>query len=239
MKWFKHESDASNDKKLIKLRKKFGFAGIGLYWTCLEEIAKGIDKSKLTFELEQDFESLAIMGGIEPEECALMMAYMLKIKLFEYSSVEESFFCFGLARRIENSIVKNPQFKQLQKDVKTLLLKKEQDLSGMIPDSSGKLGLELEIESELELDLSTTTAIAPPAFVDKSKSGEMTKIHKDWCPSDDCVEELKEHHLVEEWFIADYRVEFIQYWKERDIEHQTWNTLFFQQCSEQWEKRQR
>lgn len=234
MKWFKHESGASNDKKLIKLRKKFGYEAIGLYWTCLEEITKGIEKSNLSFELEQDYESLAIAGNIAPEQCMLMMRYMLELRLFEYDAVKESYYCFGLARRLENSILKSPHFKQLQKDVKALLLLKNKDLSGMIPDNPGKLGLELELE--LELELSTTTAIGSNEFVDKSQNGP-EKIQLGWCPSEHCINTLLDHALVTESFIDDYRAEFVLYWQEQGIEHKSWNTLFYRQCTSEWIKR--
>jgi hypothetical protein len=54
MKWFKHDSDASNDAKLKKLRLKYGAQGYGIYWYCLELIARNVEKHNLTFELEHD-----------------------------------------------------------------------------------------------------------------------------------------------------------------------------------------
>ena len=43
----------------MKVRMKYGADGYALYWLCLEYIVEGIDKHKLTFELEHDAEVLA------------------------------------------------------------------------------------------------------------------------------------------------------------------------------------
>ena len=42
MKWFKHDSDANQDAKLKKLRLKYGAQGYGIYWYCLELIARNV-----------------------------------------------------------------------------------------------------------------------------------------------------------------------------------------------------
>lgn len=85
MKWFKHDSDASNDAKLRKLRHKYGAQGYGVYWYCLELVARNVDKHNLTFELEHDAELIADDFKLSTELVEEMMIYMVKLGLFENS----------------------------------------------------------------------------------------------------------------------------------------------------------
>jgi hypothetical protein len=83
MKWFKHDSDASNDAKLRKLRIKYGAQGYGVYWYCLELIARNVEKHNLTFELEHDAELIADDFKLSGELVQDMMTYMVNLGLFE------------------------------------------------------------------------------------------------------------------------------------------------------------
>ena len=46
MKYFGHESDASNDYRLGNIIGKYSFDGTGLYWYCNERICKNLDPPK-------------------------------------------------------------------------------------------------------------------------------------------------------------------------------------------------
>jgi hypothetical protein len=83
MKWFKHDSDASNDAKLKKLRLKYGAQGYGIYWYCLELIARNVEKHNLTFELEHDAELIADDFKLSTELVQHIMTFMVEIGLFE------------------------------------------------------------------------------------------------------------------------------------------------------------
>lgn len=85
MKWFKHDSDASNDAKLRKLRHKYGAEGYAIYWYCLELIARNVDEHNLTFELEHDADLIAEDFRMSSEVVQEMMAYMVNLGLFESS----------------------------------------------------------------------------------------------------------------------------------------------------------
>lgn len=85
MKWFKHDSDAGNDAKLRKLRLKYGASGYGVYWYCLELIARNVDKHNLTFELEHDAILIADDFKLSGELVQEMMTYMVDLGLFENS----------------------------------------------------------------------------------------------------------------------------------------------------------
>ena len=83
MKWFKHDSDSSLDKKLQKVRLKYGMQGYGLYWYLLEMVAINVEKHNLSFELEHDAEIISFSTGISYELVQEMMSYMVSLGLFE------------------------------------------------------------------------------------------------------------------------------------------------------------
>lgn len=85
MKWFKHDSDAGNDAKLRKLRLKYGAQGYGIYWYCLELIARNVEKHNLTFELEHDAILIADDFKLSGDLVQEMMAFMVDLGLFENS----------------------------------------------------------------------------------------------------------------------------------------------------------
>ena len=85
MKWFKHDANAILDSKLKKLRLKYGMEGYGLYWYCLECIARNVELYNLTFELEEDAELISVDTNIHRERVEEMMQYMVNLKLFECS----------------------------------------------------------------------------------------------------------------------------------------------------------
>lgn len=83
MLWFKHDSDSGNDAKLRKLRLKYGASGYGIFWYCLELIARNVDKNNLTFELEHDAELIAEDFKLSSILVQEMMEYMVMLGLFE------------------------------------------------------------------------------------------------------------------------------------------------------------
>ncbi len=83
MKWFKHDSNASIDAKLKRVRLKYGMEGYGLYWYCLELIAQTVEIHNLSFELEHDAELIAMDTGINQERVQDMMNDLVKWGLFE------------------------------------------------------------------------------------------------------------------------------------------------------------
>ena len=83
MKWFKHDSDATFDAKIRKVRAKYGMEGYGLYWYCLELIARNVEPHNLDFELEHDAEIIASRTGIHYELVQEMMTYMIDLGLFD------------------------------------------------------------------------------------------------------------------------------------------------------------
>ena len=95
MKWFKHDSYAHGDKRLKKLRHKYGIEGYGLYFYCLELIAGKVERKNITFELEDDAELIAIDWNMDQLKVQEMMEFMVKLELFENNNGIIT--CFKLA----------------------------------------------------------------------------------------------------------------------------------------------
>jgi Domain of unknown function (DUF4373) len=110
MKWFKHDADASNDAKLKKLRLKYGAQGYGIYWYCLELIARNVEKHNLTFELEHDAELIADDFKLSNDLVQHIMTYMIDLGLFESSNGIIT--CLKMANRTDEYT------QQLMRDIK-------------------------------------------------------------------------------------------------------------------------
>lgn len=83
MKWFKHDSDASIDSKIERLILRYGAEGYGLYFFCLELVARNVEAHNLTFELEHDAEIIGHRLGMHRERVEEMMTFMVEQGLFE------------------------------------------------------------------------------------------------------------------------------------------------------------
>lgn len=104
MKWFKHDANASIDAKLKRIRIKYGMEGYGLYWYCLELIAKNVEKHNLTFSLEEDSELISCDTGIHQERVEEMMVHMVNLGLFEQSGTHIT--CLKMATRADEYTAK-------------------------------------------------------------------------------------------------------------------------------------
>ena len=60
--WFRHDFNASNDEKIVRLLMKKGVAGYGVYWLLIEELAKADN-----LELFCSYDELAYKFHIEEE----------------------------------------------------------------------------------------------------------------------------------------------------------------------------
>lgn len=116
MKWFKHDSTASMDAKLKRVRIKYGMAGYGLYWYCLELIAQGVESHNLSFELEHDCEVLAHDTGINYQLVQEMMGYMVDLGLFENSAGRIT--CLKMAARLDQSMTGNSKMRSMIAEIK-------------------------------------------------------------------------------------------------------------------------
>ena len=111
MQWFKHDSNASQDAKLKRLRMKYGLEGYGLYWYCIELVASGVDQNTFTFELEHDSEIIAFDTGIHVERVNEMMSYMVNLNLFE--STNNTITCLKMLKRLDQSMTSNKKMREM------------------------------------------------------------------------------------------------------------------------------
>jgi hypothetical protein len=118
VKWFKHDSDAHGSKNIVKLIKKYGLAGYGLYWACLELIANEIDKKNTTFELDHDSESLSDMFNETQARIEEIMLYCKNIGLFDENEVTGKLRCLKLADRMEDNQAKNLNIQAIINEIK-------------------------------------------------------------------------------------------------------------------------
>jgi len=132
MKWFKHDSGAHVDAKLKKLRHKYGITGFGLYWYCLELIAFGVDSKHISFELEEDAETIALEWNLDQLKVQEMMGYMCKLGLFEDNCGQIT--CLKLASRLDDTNSRNHEIKQIVAKLKILRPSDDSEESSEISD---------------------------------------------------------------------------------------------------------
>lgn len=135
MKWFKHDANAHTDAKLKRLKHKYGITGYGLYWYCVELIAGCIDKSNISFELEEDAELIALEWNLDQLKVQEIMLYMVELGLFEHDSGRIT--CLKLARRLDDTNSKNPQIKEILSKIEAKNQSESESL-GETPNNSGQ-----------------------------------------------------------------------------------------------------
>ena len=112
MQWFRHDSSASQDFKIKRLRLKHGFWGYGLYWYIIERIQGEVNSNNTSFTLEDDVEIIALDWRVSVEEVQEAIDTMVSLKLF-YISNNGQLVCPALARRLTSSMTSNQQMRKL------------------------------------------------------------------------------------------------------------------------------
>lgn len=79
--WFKHDAGASRDIKLLKLRHKLGYWGIGVYWTLIEILREQPD---YRYPNDEDSKNLLkSMLGLDSEKFNEFIKEVLSLNLLE------------------------------------------------------------------------------------------------------------------------------------------------------------
>lgn len=97
--WFKHDSNARNSKKIIRLRSKYGPAGYGIYFMLVERLREEED-----FTSERDYAMLAFDLRADEE---MIRSVVEDFALFEISEDGRRFTCHGLHERMEDNTKKS------------------------------------------------------------------------------------------------------------------------------------
>ena len=116
MKWFKHDSIALHDAKIQKLIMKYGIAGYGLYFACVEIIAGNLTPQNITFELEHDSEILAHLFSIDTLKVEEIIKYCVSLGLFEVNPSNNRITCLKLAKRLDGTMSQNGEIKRILTD---------------------------------------------------------------------------------------------------------------------------
>lgn len=95
--YFSHDSNARNDIKIMKLRRKHGMAGYGVYW-CIIEILRDTSDYKLS---EQDIDDIAFQLG---ESNELVSSVVNDFGLFAREAA--SFYSIRLQRSMSKFVAK-------------------------------------------------------------------------------------------------------------------------------------
>lgn len=154
MKYFKHDSNASLDVKLKKLLRKYGFAGTGMYWYCVEMIASKLCKENISLALEEDSESLALEGNIDESLAEEMLNYMVSKKLF--TKEDGKILCRSILKRLDDTQSKNPEIRAIIKESADSEENKEapinSEMLGHTPKNSEELRKTPKDSEQIRLD---------------------------------------------------------------------------------------
>lgn len=147
------------DAKMRRLIHKWGIEGYGLYWYCLELIAKDVGTTNLTFELEHDAEILAHDMRMSREKVEDMMRYMVDLTLFESS--EGRITCLKLFNRIDLSQGGTKAFRD------AVLAKRKQVINGHSHDtvmtkSCIEVDIDIEDRNRCKKEITSSPAASDP-----------------------------------------------------------------------------
>lgn len=205
MKWFKHDSDSHTDAKLKKVLIKYGARGYGLYWYCLECIAKDVDETNLTFELEQDSEIIAHDLGMDSAVVEEIMNFMVSLNLFQESSGRIA--CLKMLKRLDASMTGNKQMREM------IIKAKENHDEVMTDHDPIMTGSEKVMLEEIRLDKNITTK-APP--VEKVPFQEIVSAYHEILPTLPAMKlqtANRKKVLAARWKTSD-KTKSIEWWRE-------------------------
>lgn len=90
MKWVKHMTDSRRDPKMLAVKRKFGIAGIGMYWVTVEAIAEQFTSKNGVASLSLDLASWREITGISPQMMRKWSNFGDEMGLFSASFSEKT-----------------------------------------------------------------------------------------------------------------------------------------------------
>ncbi len=199
MKWFKHDSDASQDNKLQNVLLDYGLEGYGLYWHCLELIAGKVDSDNVTFELEHDARVIARNVGSTPQKVEEMMRYFVSVGLFE--NADGVITCLKMAKRLDKSMTSN---NEMRKTIGLLNLNNTQ-LDGFVYFIEKRDAAGVVMAIKIGRSKNPTARLSEISKLDENIGYNLAIIHK--IHSENCVDletdfhrKFKHLNIYNEWF---------------------------------------
>ncbi len=113
MKWFKHISKSRFDAKIMRLIRKHGLRGYGLYFAILEGIAFDLEPEKPLPELEQTAHDIADFFGEDTVKIEEIVQDCIGEGLFDINGETGSIRCLKLLTYLDNTMSQNPQIRAI------------------------------------------------------------------------------------------------------------------------------
>jgi hypothetical protein len=110
MKWFEHHSDAMMNKKLKPMIIKYGVEGYGLYFFCVELVARELTPKNVSCEISWDFGTIAHELKMKEERVKEIIDDFCKIGLFSVS--KGKLICPKIMYLLDNATSQNPEIKK-------------------------------------------------------------------------------------------------------------------------------
>jgi hypothetical protein len=120
MKWFKHMTKSKYDVKMMRVIRKHGLRGYGLYFAVLEGIAFGLEPEKPMPELEENDHDIAAFFGEDTEKIKEIVEDLIKEGLFDINPDTKRIMCLKLLAYLDNTLSQNPQIKAILGNFKKL-----------------------------------------------------------------------------------------------------------------------
>ncbi len=93
--YFSHDCDARYDSKILRLRRKYGWEGYGLFWAIIEKLRVEGD-----YTLESDYENIAFEMQADAE---VIKSIVCDFGLFSFTETRDRFYSASLAKRMQKS----------------------------------------------------------------------------------------------------------------------------------------
>jgi hypothetical protein len=120
MKWFKHISKSRYDAKMMRIIRKHGLRGYGLYFAVLEGIAFDLEPDKPIPELEETDHDIAAFFGEDTLKIEEIVNDFVSEGLFTINPSNKRIMCLKLLAYLDNTLSQNPQIKEILSNFKLL-----------------------------------------------------------------------------------------------------------------------
>ena len=141
---------------------KYGVEGYGLYFYCLELIAREVTSRKYTFELEHDSELIAYNLKMDSKKVEEILIYCVNQGLFEING-ENIITCFNMLKRLDDSTSKSPEIKKL---IENSNFRKNSELVGKTPSRIEKKRIEENKKENNKKEYEIPSGINEGAFIE-------------------------------------------------------------------------
>lgn len=257
MQWFKHDSSASQDVKIKKLKQKHGLMGYGLYWYIIERIQAGLSITNTSLSLEDDAEVIAIDWGVDEQDIQNVIDTMIALKLFSLNQ-QGQLFCPSIAKRLDTSMASNPKMRELitalknehggnikqshdgvmtascknridkNKTDKTILDEREESVRG----ESEQADINQIYEPPQEKEVNQVGAFSE--LLDTSNRDIKEPMTEDWEPSNHTLVKIEESG-VPTGFMEEMVTGFKKYHLNSGKWSDSWQTIFYDGLLKNWD----